>query len=43
MSVFAYACLRVCLSAMSMETSVCVCDRCMIHGVTTVRSNDWTS
>lgn len=35
--------LHVCMCAMSMETSVCVCDHCMIHSVTTVRRNDWTS
>ncbi len=35
------ACVYMC--AMSMETSVCVCDRGMIHSVTTVRRNDWTS
>lgn len=36
-----YVCVRRC--ALSMETSVCVCDHCMIHSVTTVRRNDWTS
>lgn len=34
---------RVCMCAMSMETSVCVCGLCMIHGVTTAHRNDWTS
>lgn len=34
---------HVSMCAMSMEMPVCVCDRCMIHSVTTVRSNDWTS
>lgn len=29
--------------ATSMEMPVCVCDRCMIHSVTTVRRNDWAS
>lgn len=43
MPIISYACLRVCMYATSMEMSVCVCDHCMIHSVTTVRRNDWTS